>query len=48
MSQSTARRLTSIGVLAALIGLWQLASMLIRAESVPGERKSLCQALPFC
>jgi sulfonate transport system permease protein len=37
MSSAAARRLTSIGVLLGLMLLWQLASILIPYESVPGE-----------
>ena len=37
MSRAAIQRLTSIGVLVALAALWQLASILIPYESVPGE-----------
>jgi hypothetical protein len=37
MSRATTRRLTSLGVVLGLAALWQLASILIPYESVPGE-----------
>lgn len=37
MKRATAQRLTSFGVLVALAALWQLASILMPYESVPGE-----------
>ncbi len=37
MSRATVQRLTSAGVVVALAALWQLASILIPYESVPGE-----------
>ena len=37
MKRTTAHRLTSFGVLVVLAALWQLASILMPYESVPGE-----------
>ena len=37
MSRRTSHRLVSVGVVVALAALWQLASILIPYESVPGE-----------
>ena len=37
MSRATAGRLTSFGVLVALAAIWQLASILMPYETVPGE-----------
>jgi sulfonate transport system permease protein len=37
MSRRAATGLTSIAVIAGMAALWQLASILVRAESVPGE-----------
>jgi len=37
VSRTTAQRLTSVLVVLALAGAWQLASIAVRAESVPGE-----------
>ena len=37
MKRTTAHRLTSFGVLVVLAALWQLGSILMPYESVPGE-----------
>ncbi len=37
MSSRSSRRLISLGVVLGLAALWQLASILIPYESVPGE-----------